>query len=104
MSTNIDNFDLGVATQKIYDFIWNEFCDWYIEMAKSRIYSDNEKAKVQVTDVLNHVLASSLKLLHPFMPFITSEIYSNIIVFGTKDLIVAKWPDIREKFVFADFR
>ena len=102
VTNNIENYDIGIALDKIYNFIWNEFCDWYIEMAKSRIYSDNEKAKVQVTDVLNHVLASSLKLLHPFMPFITSEIYSNIIVFGTKDLIVAKWPDIREKFAFDD--
>ena len=71
-------------------------------MVKTRIYSDDENVRVPVTDVLNHILASSLKLLHPFMPFITAEIYKNLIVFGTKDLIVAKWPDIREKFVFDD--
>ncbi len=100
VSKNIDNYDLGIALDKIYNFIWNEFCDWYIEMVKPRIYSDDEEVRVPVTDVLNHVLASSLKLLHPFMPFITSEIYKNLIVFGTEDLIVAKWPDKREKFVF----
>ena len=100
VTKNIDNYELGVAIDKIYNFIWNEYCDWYIEMCKTRIYSDDEKVKVPVSDVLSHILASSLKLLHPFMPFITSEIYPNLIVFGTKDLIVAKWPDIRKEFVF----
>ncbi len=100
VSKNLDNYDLGIALDKIYGFVWNEFCDWYIEMVKPRIYSEDESIKVAVTDVLNHVFASSLKLLHPFMPFVTSEIYSNLIYFGTPDLIVAKWPDIREKFIF----
>ncbi len=100
VSKNLDNYDLGIALDKIYSFIWNEFCDWYIEMVKPRIYSEDENTKVAVTDVLNHVFASSLKLLHPFMPFVTSEIYSNLIYFGTPDLMVAKWPDIRERFVF----
>ena len=100
VTNNIDNYDIGIALDKIYNFIWNEFCDWYIEIAKSRIYSDDEAQQVQVSDVLNHILASSLKLLHPFMPFITTELYSNLITFGTKDLIVAKWPDIRDEFVF----
>ena len=100
VSKNLDNYDLGIALDKIYGFVWNEFCDWYIEMVKPRIYSEDENTKVAVTDVLNHVFASSLKLLHPFMPFVTSEIYSNLIYFGTPDLIVAKWPDIREKFIF----
>ena len=100
VTKNIENYDLGIALDKIYSFIWNEFCDWYIEMVKPRIYSDDENVKIQVSDVLSHVLASSLKLLHPFMPFITAKIYPNLIVFGTKDLIVAKWPDIRKEFVF----
>ena len=100
VSKNLDNYDLGIALDKIYGFVSNEFCDWYIEMVKPRIYSEDENTKVAVTDVLNHVFASSLKLLHPFMPFVTSEIYSNLIYFGTPDLIVAKWPDIREKFIF----
>ncbi len=100
VTKNIENYDLGIALDKIYSFIWNEFCDWYIEMVKPRIYSDDEEIKVPVSDVLSHILASSLKLLHPFMPFITAEIYPNLIVFGTEDLIVAKWPDIRNEFVF----
>ena len=100
VTKNIDNYDLGIAIDNIYSFIWNEFCDWYIEMVKPRIYSDDEKVRVPVTDVLNHILASSLKLLHPFMPFITTEIYNDLITFGSKDLIIAKWPDIRKEFVF----
>ena len=100
VTRNLDNYDLGVALDKIYNFIWNEFCDWYIEMVKPRIYSDNEEEKVAVSDILNHVFGSSLKLLHPFMPFVTAEIYSKLICFGTEDLIVAKWPDIRDEFMF----
>ena len=100
VTKNMESYELGIALDKIYNFIWNEYCDWYIEMCKTRIYSEEEKTKVQVSDVLSHILASSLKLLHPFMPFITSEIYPNLIVFGTEDLIAAKWPDIREEFIF----
>jgi valyl-tRNA synthetase len=100
VTKNIDNYDLGIALDNIYNFIWNEFCDWYIEMVKPRIYSEDESVKVQVSDILNHVFGSSLKLLHPFMPFITSEIYSKLICFGTKDLMVSKWPEIRNEFVF----
>lgn len=100
VSKNIDNYDLGIALDKIYNFVWNEFCDWYIEMVKPRIYSEDESTRVVVSDILNHVFGSSLKLLHPFMPFVTSEIYSKLICFGTPDLMVAKWPDIREEFMF----
>lgn len=100
VTRNLENYDLGVALDKIYSFIWNEFCDWYIEMVKPRIYSENEEEKVAVSDILNHVFGSSLKLLHPFMPFVTAEIYSKLICFGTEDIIVSKWPKIREKFVF----
>ena len=100
VSKNIDNYDIGIALDKIYAFIWNEFCDWYIEMVKPRIYSEDEDIKVAVSDILNHVFGSSLKLLHPFMPFITAEIYSKLICFGTEDIIVSKWPTIREEFVF----
>ena len=100
VSKNLDNYDLGIAVDKIYGFIWNEFCDWYIEMVKSRINSEDEATKVAVSDILNHVFSSSLKLLHPFMPFVTSEIYSKLICFGTEDLMVSNWPTIREEFVF----
>ena len=100
VTRNMENYDLGVALDKVYNFIWNEFCDWYIEMVKPRMYSDDENAKIAVSDILNHVFSSCLKLLHPFMPFVTAEIYKNLICFGTEDIIVAKWPTIRENFVF----
>lgn len=93
VSQNINDYDLGVALENIYNFIWNEFCDWYIEMAKSRIYSQNKQEKAQVCYVLNYVLRNSLKLLHPFMPFITSEIYSKLINSDDKDLMVSDWPE-----------
>ena len=100
VTRNIENYDLGVALDKIYGFIWNEFCDWYIEMVKPRIYSQDEETKVAVSDILNHVFETSLKLLHPFMPFVTSEIYDKLVSYNDKDLIVSKWPRIREEFVF----
>ena len=100
VTTNFENYDLGIAIDKIYGFAWNEFCDWYIEMVKSRIYSDDENERVAVSDILNHVLTTILKLLHPFMPFVTEEIYSKLIKFDSEDLIMAKWPTIREKYVF----
>ena len=100
VNQNIDKYDFGIALDKIYDFIWNEFCDWYIEIVKTRIYSEDYQTKVAVCDILNHVFGTSLKLLHPFMPFITSEIYGNLVQYNDKDLMVSKWPTLREKFVF----
>ena len=89
-----ENYDLGVALDKIYNFMWNEFCDWYIEMAKVRLYGEDEKEKVQVSYVLNEVFTNCLKLLHPFMPFITSEIYDNLVSYEDKELMVSSWPTI----------
>ena len=100
VTRNLENYDLGVALDKIYSFIWNEFCDWYIEMVKPRMYSEDEETKVVVSYVLNYVFSTSLKLLHPFMPFVTSEIYSKLICFGTEDLIVAEWPKAKATFEF----
>ena len=100
VSKNLDNYDLGIAVDKIYGFMWNEFCDWYIEMVKPRIYSEDEATRVAVSDILNHVFSSSLKLLHPFMPFVTSEIYSKLICFGTEDLMISDWPTLRNEFAF----
>ena len=100
VSKNIDNYDLGIALDKIYSFIWNEFCDWYIEMVKPRIYSEDENVKVAVSSILNYIFSSSLKLLHPFMPFVTSEIYSKLINTEDADLMVSKWPTIKEEFEF----
>jgi valyl-tRNA synthetase len=100
VTQNIENYDLGIAIDKIYNFIWNEFCDWYIEIVKSRLYSEDFQVKVAVCDVLNYVFGTSLKLLHPFMPFITTEIYSKLVQYDDKDLMVSDWPKIRKEFAF----
>ena len=92
LTNNIEKYDLGVALDKIYSFIWNEFCDWYIEMVKTRMYSNNYEEKVKVCYVLDYVFGISLKLLHPFMPFVTTEIYRNLVKYNDKDLMVSKWP------------
>ena len=92
VTENIENYDLGVAVDKIYSFLWNEFCDWYIEMVKPRIYSDNEEEKLQVSYVLDYVLALALKVLHPFMPFITTEIYDSLVKYTGKELMISSWP------------
>ena len=100
VSQNINDYDLGVALENIYNFIWNEFCDWYIEMAKSRLYSENKQEKAQVCYVLNYVLRNSLKLLHPFMPFITSKIYSKLINPDDKDLMISDWPKANDSIEY----
>ncbi len=97
VTKNIEEYDLGIALDNIYNFIWNEFCDWYIEMAKTRLYSENKEERVQVCFVLNYVFGDSLKLLHPFMPFITSEIYSKLINYDDKDLMVSNWPKTKKR-------
>lgn len=97
VTKNIEEYDLGIAIDNIYSFIWNEFCDWYIEMAKTRLYSENNKEKVQVSFVLNYVFGDILKLLHPFMPFVTSEIYSNLVNYDDKELIVTHWPKVKQR-------
>ena len=94
VTQNLNDYDLGIALDNIYNFIWNEFCDWYIEIAKSRLYSDNLEEKTQVCFVLNEVLKDSLKLLHPFMPFVTSEIYSKLVKLDEKALMVSEWPKL----------
>ena len=78
VTENMENFDLGVAVGKIYDFIWEEFCDWYIEMVKPRLYNDADTTKAAALYTLKTVLIESLKLLHPYMPFITEEIFCNL--------------------------
>ena len=102
VTRNIENYDLGVALDKIYGFIWNEFCDWYIEMVKPRIYSEDEETKIKVSTILNYVFANSLKLLHPFMPFVTTQIYDKLINFDEKneDLIISKWPNVKAEIAF----
>ncbi|MCK8058313.1 MULTISPECIES: valine--tRNA ligase [unclassified Fusibacter] len=85
---NMDKYDLGMAGDKIYEFVWNEYCDWFIEMAKPRLYGEDKKAKETVERVLIYVLKRILVMLHPFMPFITEEIWSNI---SEELLITSKW-------------
>ena len=100
VTRNIDNYDLGVALDKIYAFMWNEFCDWYIEMCKPRIYSENKETRIAVELVLDYVFEGCLKLLHPFMPFVTTEIYSKLIRFDGEKLISSKWPEVKTEFTF----
>ncbi len=98
VSTNIDNFDFGVYAQKVYDFAWNEFCDWYIEIVKPRLYNKGANAKTAQI-VLNKVLCDLLKLLHPIMPFITEKIYNELYNDG-KSIIISSWPEYSEKLNF----
>lgn len=95
VTTNMDKFELGMAAQKVYDFIWNEYCDWYIEMVKSRLYGDDEADKGVVRFVLIKVLKDMLKLLHPFMPFITEEIWAYLPSVDSM-LINENWPEYKE--------
>ena len=95
VTDNMDRYELGVAAQKIYDFIWDDFCDWYIEMTKLRLQGDDEESKVRAQQVLCYVLTDMLKLLHPFMPFITEEIWQALPrLKGEKAefLMLSDWP------------
>ena len=96
ITKNIENYDLGVALDNIYNFIWNEFCDWYIEMVKTRLYSENQEEKIRVCFVLDYVFRMALKLLHPFMPFVTSKIYGGLVHYNDKELMVSEWPEYKE--------
>ncbi len=100
ITVNMNKFELSLAVQKIYELIWNEFCDWYIELVKERLYGDNEDEKMIVRTVLVHGLSDILRLLHPFMPFITEEIWS----FLGKDtkLITDSWPEYSDKLDFKE--
>jgi valyl-tRNA synthetase len=78
ITKSYDNYELGIAAQNLYDFIWSDFCDWYIELTKPRLYGEDEGAKDVACSVLNFVLAGTLQLLHPLMPFITEEIWTSL--------------------------
>ncbi|MBR2879179.1 MAG: valine--tRNA ligase, partial [Oscillospiraceae bacterium] len=97
---NMDKYELGVASAKIYDFIWDSFCDWYIELTKPRLNGENEEAKIGAQKVLLYVLTEILKLLHPFMPFITEEIWQALPHEG-EALIIAEYPKYSEDLNFA---
>ncbi|MDU7411641.1 MAG: valine--tRNA ligase [Anaerococcus sp.] len=99
VTKNLEKYEIGLAASRIEDFIWEEYCDWYIEFAKLRLYGEDEKAKADVKKVLLYVLNKMIALLHPFMPFITEEIYSALP--DKKDmLIVEDWPIFNEEFEF----
>ena len=99
VTNNLENFELGIATQKVYDFIWNEFCDWYIEMVKSRLYDENCTTKFAAQYTLNKVLKDSLKLLHPVMPFVTEKIYMQLY-HNDESIMISKWPEYTESLSF----
>ncbi|MDO4260981.1 MAG: valine--tRNA ligase [Eubacteriales bacterium] len=99
VTANMDNFDLGIAVQKIYDFIWEEFCDWYIEMVKPRLNREEDATKGAALWTLKNVLIQALKLLHPYMPFITEEIFCNLS--GEESIMISSWPEYRAEWDFA---
>ena len=103
VTENMDKFELGIALQKVYDFIWDEFCDWYIEFAKYRIWhaDENPEAANAALWTLKTVLANGLKMLHPFMPFVSEEIYSALVP-EDESLMMSEWPQYKEEWNFAN--
>ncbi len=99
VTENLENYDLGVAAQKIYDFIRNDFCDWYIEIVKPRLFNKEDESRYTVQFILNYVLSTSLKLLHPFMPFITEEIYSKLY-HKPESIMMTEFPKYKEELEF----
>ena len=100
VTENMDAYELGVASAKVYDFIWDTYCDWYIELTKARLYGEDEKSKLAAQKVLVYVLDQFLRLLHPFMPFITEEIWQAIPHEG-RSLMLADWPKYDENLNFS---
>ena len=100
VTENLEKYELGVAVQKVYDFIWDTYCDWYIELTKARLYSEDADRKQTALQVLVYVLDQLLRLLHPFMPFITEEIWQNLPHEGPA-LIAAQWPQYRQELAFS---
>ena len=101
VTENIDKYELGIAVSKIYDFIWEEFCDWYIEMVKPRLYNDEDKTKAAALWTLKTVLINALKLLHPYMPFITEEIFCNVQN-EEESIMISKWPEYKDEWNFEE--
>ena len=101
VTENMDKYELGIAVQKVYDFIWEEFCDWYIEMVKPRLYNDGDTTKSAALWTLKTVLVNALKLLHPYMPFITEEIFCTLQS-EEESIMISKWPEFAEEWHFAE--
>ncbi|MBR2902795.1 MAG: valine--tRNA ligase [Clostridia bacterium] len=100
INSNMDKFEFGVALQKVYDFVWDLFCDWYIELAKPALYGDRP-GKTETLYVLNKVLSTSMKLLHPFMPFITEEIYMGLVQ-PDESIVISDWPQVNAEEQFPE--
>ena len=101
VTENLDKYELGIAVQKVYDFIWEEFCDWYIEMVKPRLYNDEDNTKAAALWTLKTVLGNALKLLHPYMPFITEEIFCTLHP-EEESIMIASWPVKTEAWNFTE--
>ena len=102
-SNALDKYDLGLGCSKVYDFVWNDFCDWYIELSKSTLHGDNASRKANTITVLNYVLDKILKLLHPFIPFVTDEIYRNTEG-KFKSIMISEWPTVVKKYNYKNER
>jgi valyl-tRNA synthetase len=101
VTDNLDKFELGIAVQKLYDFIWDEFCDWYIELVKPRLYDKESDNRLEAQYVLTYVLSNTLKLLHPFMPFITEEIWQHLPHEG-ESIMISSWPEYHAQYSFSE--
>ena len=101
VTDNMEKYELGIAVAKLNDFIWEEFCDWYIEMVKPRLYNDEDTTKIAAIWALKKVLIDALKLLHPYMPFITEEIFCNIQD-KEESIMISSWPVYKDEYSFAE--
>lgn len=107
VTENLDKYEIGVAADKLYEFIWEELCDWYIEMVKPRLYSEDESTKQAALWTLQTVLMNALKLLHPYMPFVTEEIYTTIQPLAEEEypeesIMISGWPVFKDEWAFAE--
>lgn len=96
---SLDRYEFNQAAKGLYDFVWHDFCDWYLEMAKVRLYGSDPAAKAQAQDVLLYVLTDILKLLHPFIPFITEEIWQRLPKKETESVMIAQYPKARPEWI-----
>jgi len=101
VTANLDRFEFGIAVAKIYSFLWEEYCDWYIEIAKARLYDKESSTRLEAQFILNDVLARSMQLLHPFMPFLTEEVYSYLVLdHRAESIMISDWPkpDVSDEY------
>ncbi|MBN2883266.1 MAG: valine--tRNA ligase, partial [Clostridia bacterium] len=101
VTANLEKYEIGIALSKVYEFIWEEFCDWYIELVKPRLYDRDSEGRLEAQYVLNKVLCDSMKLLHPFMPFVTEEIYQSLIN-NDESIMISKWPEYSDEMNYPE--